>query len=179
MDSTINKNYKPINPQDNKRSWMKFLIIIFVILLISAILYIFLRPKTEEEITTPNRYHDDFKHPGQRTLDLLYVSPKSGELELADTRNSITLAFNVPVDLSTINIITNPKIAFKKTIQPHEVYGEVVVLEPTTPWQNDTVYKIILKPDIKSIDRSYTSEEEIRLEYNIIPTELPNYDRPA
>lgn len=112
---------------------------------------------------------------GALAVDRIY--PSSGSVELAQTRNSISVFFETEVDPKSIIVRTEPSFEFEiKTLKD---FPKRVILEPLSPWVDKTVYQIKILKGVRSKDSSKELKEDIELEYKILPVKPPKYDRPV
>lgn len=166
------------NTSSTKEKLKKLALILLLILItIGAFVIYQLLKKGEVSTTAPEPVPTEVE--GVTPLKVLSIYPQQGDVQLADTRNSIVIEFDKDVDVSTIIVETSPELDFKFSNHPDINFYGSVIMQPLSPWKENTTYKINILKGVKALYDNSRLKEDIILEYNILPIELPNYDRPA
>lgn len=157
----------------------KIILLLLIVLIAVGATLIYQLIKREEVAppvspTPPSTVEKEIVH-----LEFISVHPKPGNVQLANTRNAITVEFNKDVDVSSVIIQSSPKTNFKVIKHPDISFYGSIIIQPNTPWIEGTTYKIKILKGIKAAYEDLESKDDINIEYKVLPIELPNYDRPA
>ena len=158
------------------RSRKILLVIIIIILFFLGIAVLIFSSKKSKQIGLPGPLPTStLEQAGALAVDGIY--PSSGSVELAQTRNSISVFFETEVDPKSITVKSEPSLEFEiKTLKD---FPERIILEPRSPWVDKTVYKIKILKGVRSKDNSKELKNDIEIEYKILPVKPPKYDRPV
>lgn len=156
------------------KSWVlthKLITTIIVLVIFSFVLFLYLQGKSKPGLPSVS--------PGPTAFVVSRMTPPTvyplpGEIQTAGTKNAINLSFSKAVDLSTVVITSEPSLEFKITTLAD--FPRTVVFYPKTSWVDGTTYKIKVQKGIMSLDGTERLNEDINLEYKIVPFPIPNYD---
>lgn len=148
-----------------------FLGVIFLIGLIVFVIIFLQSRKPKEEIgTTPPPATVE---PFNQVLAPPQIFPRPGTVEMANTKNSISLNFSEVVETKSVKVSASPAIDFNVTSLPDAPLR--VILEPKTAWQNNTTYKIRILKGITATLTPATTDKDILIEYTTILPQNPRF----
>lgn len=105
------------------------------------------------------------------------VFPEPGDVELGNTTNAISLFFETEISLSSVKVETPPRFEFEVKKLPD--FKNRIILSPKTKWKSGFVYKIKILKGVKSLDGLSVLDNEILMEYRILPVKPPSYTQPS
>ncbi|MBI2010266.1 MAG: Ig-like domain-containing protein [Candidatus Chisholmbacteria bacterium] len=159
-------------------SRLKIIIAVTFIVIIGIIIYFSTTPPSPEKpLIIPPATPSPFPSETANSLTITKTTPKSTTFLAGETRNPIMVYFNQPVNASFAIVSSNPALLFETKVNPDNLNR--LILQPTTPWQTDTIYRVTLKSGLKSLDNQYTLNKDVTLEFTTQSISRPVYDRPS
>ncbi|RJR14809.1 hypothetical protein C4579_04280 [Candidatus Microgenomates bacterium] len=109
-------------------------------------------------------------NPSTEALNVINTQPPQGTAPLGDTTNGITIAFDQPVDFTTVIVSINPPLSFR--VRPHPVDQKQIIISPQTNWQVNRQYTVTVAAGVTSTNAQYQLKTDLILQYQ---TEEPTY----
>lgn len=151
-----------------KKRWLIFILSLIVISLILLWLYPKNKPTPLPQVTPP---------PTIQNLEATQIFPSPNTKALiADTTNAIMIDFLVPIELSTARTSVIPATILTPSYNLQD--NTTLLLQPTTPWQTGD-YTIVIHQGLRSLDQLYQLQQDLIINYTVIPPQRPIYDRPS
>ena len=104
------------------------------------------------------------------------IYPTNGIVEMANTKNSISVFLDARVDLETLQISSSPEIGFKPSVLVD--HPTRLILTPKTQWKEDQIYKITIHRGLKNFDGSAELKEDVVMEFSVKPIERSQNTNP-
>ena len=151
-----------------QRRWLIIILALIAVTLILLWLY-------SKNKTTPSPQPTPL--PTIQNLEPAQILPPPNTKALGtDTTNAIIIDFLVPIDLTTVRTSVIPSTILTPSYNLQD--NTAIILEPTTPWQNGD-YTIVIHKGLRSIDQLYELQQDLIINYTVVPPPRPIYNRPS
>jgi hypothetical protein len=115
--------------------------------------------------------------PATQNLEPAQILPPPNTKALGtDTTNAIIIDFLVPIDLTTVRTSVIPSTILIPGYNLQD--NTALILQPATPWQTGD-YTIVLHKGLRSIDQLYELQQDLIINYTVVPPQRPIYNRPS
>lgn len=111
--------------------------------------------------------------PTVESLKYPTINPVQGKVEMGDTKTAISVFFELPIDLQTVRVESDPFMGFTKSSLPD--FPERLILTPQSFWQAGTKYTIKILKGAKTLSGNKELSVDVTIQYEVVPVPPPTF----